>query len=248
MSLPFHIHCYRISPHDHSDNATFASPLTDHTSTSSAQHAPTRFAIEDEHHRFSNIPEYYWFTDLDFQSLRKLFCPKHIQWFSPQSLLVGDAGTHTHSPFLTCFVFDHHWHAAFYQPETMLGTASNTTLFVSPSSYSHEGLLEYITPYLPASVFRYEFVPDTTIGLCGPALLQALINTFIFRLRPSYEDRFDPIILLTFHKRHFSNKHMTFDVNTLDTISFASIAQEDLPPTHPHLHLPPLQTSPCPRN
>ena len=188
-------------PHDHSDNATFASPLTDHTSTSSAQHASTRFAIEDEHHRFLTIPDYYWFNDLDFQSLRRLFCPKHIQWFSPQSLLAGDAITHTQSSFLTCFVFDHHWYAAFYQPNVSEQTTPRTTLFVSPSSNSQVGLLDYIAPYLPASVFGYEYVPDTTVGLCGPALLQTLINTLIQRLRPSYEDPIRP-----YHSFDFSQE------------------------------------------
>lgn len=189
-SLPFPLYI-GFPPHDHSDNATHASHLTDYTSTTSTYTIPHRPALQDEFSTFHTIPKKYWFTNLDFESLAKLICPRNILWVPTLEFVNGNASHYPHFSLLACFVYANHWYAVYYQPPSDdQGSFGITTLFTSPNTTTnqHNLLISFLTPLLPNCVFQSTYVPDTTVGLCGPSLTQTLVNFFITHLKPPPTD------------------------------------------------------------
>ena len=128
---------------------------------------------------------------MDFESLAKLICPRNILWVPTLEFVNGNASHYPHFSLLACFVYANHWYAVYYQPPSDdQGSFGITTLFTSPNTTTnqHNLLISFLTPLLPNCVFQSTYVPDTTVGLCGPSLTQTLVNFFITHLKPPPTD------------------------------------------------------------
>ena len=157
------------------------STLNPLTSTIPLLTPPTALSLQDDPTQFGHIPLLYWFNDIDMDFLFSLVCSTDIIWV-PTSIFCHDSFLPCpQTSFLTAFTFHNHWYAAYYQSSSPLTPTPTTTLFI-PCTLAPEQLIYlelYVSHHVLPCTFITHSLPQVAPGLCGPALVQGVMNWFL---------------------------------------------------------------------